>query len=51
MAKINNLTEGKVSTVLLSFFFPMLLTNLLQQLYAFADTAIIGKGIGDNARP
>lgn len=49
MAKINNLTEGKVSTVLLSFFFPMLLTNLLQQLYAFADTAIIGKGIGDNA--
>lgn len=49
MAKINNLTEGKVSRVLLGFFFPMLATNLLQQLYTFADTAIVGKGIGDNA--
>lgn len=27
----------------------MLLTNLLQQIYSVADTAIVGKGIGDNA--
>lgn len=47
--KINNLTVGKLSRVLLNFFFPMLLTNLLQQLYTFADTAIVGKGLGDNA--
>ena len=49
MTKTNDLTEGKVSRVLLGFFFPMLFTNLLQQLYTFADTAIVGKGLGDNA--
>lgn len=49
MTKTNDLTEGKVSHVLLGFFFPMLFTNLLQQLYTFADTAIVGKGLGDNA--
>lgn len=49
MTKTNDLTEGRVSHVLLGFFFPMLFTNLLQQLYTFADTAIVGKGLGDNA--
>ena len=49
MAKITNLTEGKVSGILLSFFFPMLFTNLLQQVYTFADAAIVGKGLGDNS--
>ena len=49
MTKTSNLTEGKVHIVLLSFFFPMLFTNLLQQLYNFADIIIVGKGIGDNA--
>ncbi len=49
MAQTYNLTEGKVSKVLLSFFFPMLFTNLLQQIYTFADTVIVGKGLGDNA--
>ena len=44
-----DLTKGKVSGLLLSFFFPMLSTNLLQQLYAFADAAIVGKGLGDDA--
>lgn len=27
----------------------MLCTNLLQQVYSFADSAIVGKGLGDNA--
>lgn len=49
MTKINDLTQGNVSSVMLSFFFPMLFANLLQQLYTFADTVIIGKGLGDNA--
>ena len=49
MAKTTNLTEGKVSEILLSFFFPMLFTNLLQQVYTFADAAIVGKGLGDNS--
>ena len=45
----NGLTTGSVSSKFLGFFFPMLLTNLLQQIYSVADTAIVGKGIGDNA--
>lgn len=47
--KTTNLTEGKVSRVFLGFFFPMLFANLLQQIYAFADIVIVGKGLGDNA--
>ena len=49
MAKTNDMTQGKVSKILISFFLPMLLTNMLQQIYNFADTAIVGKGLGDNA--
>ena len=49
MEHTNNFTKGKVSAKLLGFFFPMLLTNLLQQIYSVADTAIVGKGLGDNA--
>ncbi len=45
----NTLTEGNVSKKFLRFFFPMLLTNLLQQLYQVADTIIVGKGLGDNS--
>lgn len=49
MANTNDLTSGKVSAKLLGFFFPMLLTNLLQQIYSVADTAIVGQGLGDDA--
>ena len=49
MSNMRNLTEGKVSRQLLGFFFPMLLTNLLQQIYSVVDTAIVGKGLGDAA--
>ncbi len=49
MDKTNDLTTGKVSKVLLAFFFPLLITNLLQRLYILADTAIVGKGLGDDA--
>lgn len=49
MDTTNDMTEGKVSHKILGFFFPMLWTNLLQQLYSVADTVIVGKGIGDNA--
>ncbi len=49
MAKTNDLTNGKALPVILKFFFPMLLTNMLQQVYNLADTAVVGKGLGDNA--
>lgn len=49
MAKTYDLTEGKVAPLILKFFFPMFFTNMLQQFYTVADTAIVGKGLGDNA--
>lgn len=45
----NDFTKGSVPKVLLRFFFPLLFTNILQQIYSFTDMVIIGKGIGDNA--
>lgn len=42
-------TQGKVSRVILRFFFPMLVTGMLQQFYSFADAAIVGRGLGDDA--
>ena len=49
MEKTYDLTKGKTSKQILRFFFPMLLTNLLQQVYSMADTVIVGKGLGDRA--
>ena len=48
MAKTYDLTQGKTTPIILKFFFPMLLTNMLQQIYTIADTMIVGKGLGDN---
>ncbi len=42
-------TQGRPGRAILRFFFPMLATGMLQQLYSFADTAIVGHGLGDNA--
>lgn len=49
MTKTYDLTKGRTSKLILGFFFPMLLTNMLQQVYSIADTAIVGNGLGDNA--
>lgn len=48
MAQINDLTKGKTSSIIMKFYFPMLLTNMLQQIYTIADTMIVGKGLGDD---
>lgn len=42
-------TKGSPFKLILSFYWPLLLTSMLQQLYNFADTWIVGKGLGDNA--
>ena len=49
MSGTNDLTKGKVSRIILGFYFPLLATSMLQQFYNFADTAIVGKGLGDNS--
>lgn len=42
-----DLTEGPILQLLLMFAFPMLLTNLVQQLYSTVDLMIIGKFVGN----
>lgn len=42
-------TKDSITKSLLSFFFSMLLANILQQFYSFADMVVIGKGLGDTA--
>ena len=47
--KTIDFTTGKPAKHILSFFWPLLLTSTLQQLYNFVDVLIVGKGLGDNA--
>ena len=49
MHATTDFTLGKITGVILRFYFPMLATALLQQFYSFADTVIVGRGLGDNA--
>lgn len=44
-----DLIKGNVTKSLLIFALPMILGNLLQQLYNIADTFIVGQFIGSNA--
>lgn len=44
-----DLTEGRITGRLLRFAFPLMIGNLLQQLYNIADTWIVGKFIGSDA--
>ena len=49
MSSTSDLTQGRPSKLIMRFFLPLLMTNTLQQLYSFADTAIVGKGLGDDS--
>lgn len=44
-----NLTEGSILKTMLLFSVPMILGNLLQQVYNIADTVIVGRLLGSNA--
>ena len=44
-----NLTVGSPFKLIIIFAVPMILGNLLQQLYSFADTMIVGRFLGMNA--
>ncbi|MCR4763118.1 MAG: MATE family efflux transporter [Lachnospiraceae bacterium] len=47
--KETDLTRGNPLRLILAFYWPLLLTSMLQQFYNFADTWIVGRGLGDNA--
>ena len=44
-----DLTTGHVTRVMLAFALPMVLGNMLQQLYNVADTFIVGRCLGSDA--
>jgi len=43
------LTEGKIWKRILIFYFPLLMSSLLQQLYNAADAVVVGKYVGKEA--
>lgn len=44
-----DLTQGNITKNLLKFAFPLMVGNLLQQLYNIADTLIVGRFLGEDA--
>lgn len=44
-----DLTSGNITKTLLAFAGPMIIGNLLQQVYNIADTLIVGRCLGENA--
>lgn len=42
-----DLTQGPILPLLLTFAFPMILTNLVQQLYSTVDLMVIGQFVGE----
>ena len=47
--KTLDLTKGSIFKKLMYFSFPMILGNMLQQVYNLADTLIVGRYIGSSA--
>lgn len=43
------MTKGRPLGLILSFAFPLILTNLGQQLYMIVDAAVVGRGVGVSA--
>lgn len=44
-----SLTKGPITSSILLFALPLMLGNLLQQMYNFADTWVIGRFLGADA--
>ena len=44
-----DMTEGKITPLLINFAVPLLLGNILQQLYNTVDTWVVGNYVGDSA--
>ena len=49
MSKTRDLTQGSILKGLLPFAFPLLLSDLLQQLYSLMDSVVVGRFVGSDA--
>ena len=43
------MTKGSPIKLLIQFSIPILISNLFQQVYTFADRIIVGRFVGDTA--
>lgn len=46
-----DLIDGPILPALLSFAFPILLSNIFQQVYNISDVMIVGRFLGQNLWP
>ena len=49
MRRERDLTTGNITTSLWLFALPLMLGNVMQQLYNLVDTWVVGRYIGDTA--
>lgn len=49
MSNVKNMTTGKPLNLILSFAFPLIITNIGQQFYMIVDASILGRGVGVKA--
>ena len=49
MSRVTNMTTGNPYKLMLRFAVPVIITNMLQQLYQMVDAAIVGRGVGVDA--
>lgn len=49
MSRVMDMTKGSPTGLMLKFAFPVILTNLGQQLYQIVDASIVGRGVGVDA--
>lgn len=48
-SNIRDMTSGKPAKLLVEFALPLMVGNILQQLYTMVDTIVVGRGIGVQA--
>ncbi len=46
MKQVTDMTQGRPAKLILTLAFPLILTNVGQQLYMVVDSSIVGRGVG-----
>ena len=49
MSRVTNMTTGSPYKLMLRFAVPVIIANMLQQMYQMVDAAIVGRGVGVDA--
>lgn len=47
--QVKNMTSGKPLKLIVGFSIPLLFGNILQQMYNFVDTLVVGRGVSMDA--